>query len=91
MLKWTALWIAEQVKHVSKYSPQCYGVLVCKLMGCDDIYNWNYGLHVDDLGLSNLCILFIVLVQKSKRKRVPDGSLEQYVKLVFCLVFFILE
>ena len=65
------------------------GVLVHKLTGYDDIYNWIYGLHVDDLGLFDLYILFIALVQKSRRKRMLDGSPGRYVKLVFCIVFLI--
>ena len=67
------------------------GLLVHKLVGCDDIYNWIYELHVDDFGLLNLFILFIVLVQKLKRKRVSDGSPGRYVKLMFCLVFSIFK
>ena len=48
------------------------GVLMHTLMGCYDIYNWIYGLHVDHLGLFDLFILFYCFstnIEKEKSAR----------------------
>ena len=70
MQKCTALWIAEQVRHVVIILLTLMGVFVHKSTRCHDTYNWIYGLHGDDTGIVNFfLVFFFVLVNNQKESK----------------------